>query len=277
MTRLLLAAAACAVTMFISVSACSVMPNGPRETCGNQIDDDNNGLIDCADPDCKGKSECAYDGGFFGSCSKCGQDCTNQTQCLTTGYFNDVPLPYCENLDGGSQKKCTRLTSSVQLNVILNGSAYGGLGTSPASIATRFISKTAFDGSTVNCAAVEAAAPGRTAAEANQLEASSKFSLRGLDVRTLNGAPNSVPIQFINVLTGADYLIWLEMWTGRPDSATKYPTGRRIGFECFDGPAIGQSWSPITDMDNCVAPGVDAGAGSVCRNFNVTAIRGPQP
>lgn len=276
MTRLLAAVALCASLMFVSVSACS-MPSGPRETCGNGIDDDNNGLVDCADPDCKGKSECFYDGGFYGTCGKCGTVCTKQTDCLTTSYFNDVPLPSCASPDGGPEKKCNVFAKNVQVNVIFSGSAYTGLATSPQSIATRFISKKAVDGGVVTCSMVEAATPGRTAAEANQLEASGAFSLFGIDVRTLTGAPNSVPIQFINVQTASDYLIWLELWTARPDSLTKYPAGRRIGFECFDGPAIGQSWPPITENDNCVPPGADAGAGVMCRQFNVTAIRGPQP
>ena len=35
---------------------------------------------------------CFFDGGFFGSCGKCGQPCAKQTDCLTTGWFNDVRL-----------------------------------------------------------------------------------------------------------------------------------------------------------------------------------------
>ncbi|MDP3234739.1 MAG: hypothetical protein Q8N26_18300 [Myxococcales bacterium] len=279
MTRLVLAAVACAATMFISVSACSVMPSGPREICGNTIDDDNNGLIDCADPDCKGKSECSYDGGFFGTCGKCGSSCTNQVQCLTTGFFNDVPLPYCENPDGGSEKKCTAFQKNVQIDVILNAQqAWGTLIGPTRSIATRFIKRKAADGSPVTCATIEAAAPGRLAVNAKQLEDSGKFTYQGIDVRPITNASGSIPIRFLNVLTGADFLIWMEMWGGTPDSATKFPTGNRLGFECFDGPALGMQWAPITETDNCTTPGTDAGSMmTVCKQLQVQATRGPQP
>jgi hypothetical protein len=276
MTRFFIAAAACAALMFVTVSACSSSMT-VRETCGNGVDDDMNGLIDCADPDCKGKSECFYDGGFFGTCGKCGLTCTKQTDCLTTSYFNDVPLAYCESPDGGNEKKCTSFKKNVQVDVILNAQqAWGTLISPTRSIATRFIEKKAADGSPVTCATVEAAAPGRTAATARQLEDTGRFNYFGIDVRPITSASGSIPIRFLNVLTGSNYLIWMEMWAGTPDSATKFPTGNRLGFECFDGPAIGQTWSPITENDNCVAPGVDAGA-SVCRQYQVTATRGPQP
>ncbi len=277
MTRLLAAVALCAGLMFVSVSACTG-PAGARETCGNGLDDDNNGLIDCADPDCKGKSECSFDGGFYGTCAKCGTVCTKQTDCLQTSYFNDVPLPFCASPDGGPEKKCNAFAKNVQVDVILSAQqAWGTPISFTRSIATRFIRRTQADGTPVTCSSVEAAAPGRMAVNAKQLEDSGKFVYLGIDVRPITNASGSIPIRFLNVTTGGDYLIWMEMWGGTPDSATKFPTGNRLGFECFDGPALGQQWSPITEADNCTTPGMDGGSGSVCRQFQVTAVRGPQP
>jgi hypothetical protein len=278
MTRILAASGFHGVALFISVSSCTMMmPPVSRETCGNGVDDDNNGLTDCADPDCKGKSECSYDGGFFGTCGKCGASCTNQTECLTTGYFNDVPLPYCENPDGGSEKKCTAIARNVQLDVILSSQqAWGTLIGSTRSIATRFIKKRAADGTPVNCATIETAAPGRLAINAKQLEESGRFHLQGIDVRPVTNASGNIPIRFINVLTGSDFFIWMEMWGGPPDSLTKFPTGNRLGYECFEGPSPGVSWMPITEADACV-PGTDAGSTtSMCRQFQVQATRGPR-
>lgn len=278
MTRLLLVAGLCAAMLVVGSSACSTMPSGPRETCGNGVDDDNNGLIDCADPDCKGKSECFFDGGFYGTCSKCGQVCARQEQCLQTSFFNDVPLPTCESADGGAERRCTAFARNRSVDVVLN--AQNAWGTNIAvtrSIATRFIKRTGTDGGMVNCSTVEAAAPGRLATDARQLEDTGAFNYLGIDVRVINNASANIPLRLLNVITGGDYFIWMEMWGGPPDGITKFPTGRRLGFECFDGPSIGQQWAPITDADNCVAAGVDGGAGTACRIFNVTAIRGPQP
>jgi hypothetical protein len=254
-----------------SIASCSSTP-APREVCGNLKDDDGNGLADCADPDCFGKPECGpVDSGFFGTCAKCGNTCEKQADCLTIGFFNDVPLPSCET------NRCTSLRQAVQVNVTLNAqSAWGTLISSTRSIATRFIKKRAADGSTVGCDTIEAAAPGRLVANAQQIEATGRFIYQGIDVRPVRMPSGSIPISFINVVTGDDYFIWMEMWGGAPDSATKFPTGNRLGFECFDGPAGGQSWPPIASTDSC-SPFADAGLTGMCQQFDVTATRGPQP
>jgi hypothetical protein len=40
----------------------NVCPTGNREICGNKIDDDCNGLVDCADPACFGDPSCSTPG-----------------------------------------------------------------------------------------------------------------------------------------------------------------------------------------------------------------------
>ncbi|MDX2009721.1 MAG: hypothetical protein SFW67_06010 [Myxococcaceae bacterium] len=270
MIRVFFAALVGAGFLTVAVSSCTMMP-GQREICANNIDDDMNGLVDCADPDCQGKPECFVDAGFFGKCAKCGQGCSRQEQCLQTSFFNDVPLPTCEN------SRCSALEANVSVDVILSAQqAWGTLISPTRSIATRFIKKTAIDGTPVTCSSVEAAAPGRTQVAVRQLEDSGKFLYQGIDIRPITQASGSIPLRFLNVTTGGNYLIWMEMWGGVPDGTTKFPTGNRLGFECFDGPAIGQSWPALTPNDNCVAPGQDAGT-ATCRQFQVTATRGPQP
>jgi hypothetical protein len=269
MTRVLLAALVGAGFMVVAISSCTMMPT-QREICANNVDDDQNGLIDCADPDCKGQAACFPDAGFFGTCAKCGQGCTKQSDCLESSFTNDQPLPYCQ------QGKCSRLNKAINVNLSLNAAAYMGLSPAPRSITTRFISKTALDGSPVTCSTVEAAAPGRTPATVQQLEMSGKFQYLGFDSRSIMGTPGQdVRVTFISVQPGANFLIWLEYWYGPIDGATKFPTQNRAGFECFDGPALGQSWAPLVESDNCAVPGQDAG-GSMCRLFQVTATRGPQ-
>jgi hypothetical protein len=269
MTRLVLVACACVGLMVLCTSACSMMPT-QREICGNNIDDDSNGLVDCADPDCNGQPACFPDAGFFGTCMKCGQGCTKQEDCLQTSFSNDQPLPLC--LAG----KCTALNKSVSVNLTINAAAYMGLSPAPRSIVTRFISKTAVDGSAVTCSVVEAAAPGRMQANVRQLESTGRFQYLGFDSRTVMGTPGQdVRVNFIPVQPGVSFLIWFEYWYGPIDGVTRFPTQNRAGFECFDGPAIGQPWAPLVEADNCPAPGQDAGA-SMCRTFQVTASRGPQ-
>ncbi|MCU0700217.1 MAG: hypothetical protein MUC96_27230 [Myxococcaceae bacterium] len=269
MIRVFFAALLGAGLLTVAVSSCTMMP-GQREICANNIDDDMNGLVDCADPDCKGKSECFVDAGFFGTCAKCGQGCSRQEQCLQTSFTNDQPLPLCLGA------RCTSLSKAISVNLTLNAAAYMGLSPAPRSIVTRFISKTAIDGSEVTCSTIEAAAPGRTQAAVRQLEDTGRFQYLGFDSRTVMGTPGQdVRINFIPVQTGSQFLIWFEYWYGPIDGVTRFPTQNRAGFECFDGPAIGQSWPPLTPVDDCPAPGQDAG-GTMCRSFTLTATRGPQ-
>ena len=65
---------------------------GNKEICGNQIDDDGDGLTDCADPDCKNDPSCAGtpevctngfddDGDGFVDCQD--TDCKNHPSCTT--------------------------------------------------------------------------------------------------------------------------------------------------------------------------------------------------
>jgi hypothetical protein len=265
MIRLTLAALSCAVLTGVAVSACS--PTSPqREVCANNVDDDQNGFIDCADPDCRGKPECVVDAGFFGPCAKCGTSCAKQEDCLQTSFANDQPLPLCVS------GRCEALNKQVSVNVILDAAAYQGV--QYRSITTRFISKTAVDGTPVTCSTVGAAAPGRTAAMVRQLEDTGRFQYLGFDARTIMRVTPSIPIFFVPVQTGSNYLIFMEFWFGPIDGVSRFPTLNRAGFECFDGPAIGQTWAPIISADDCAPAGQDAGS-STCRQFQVSAIRGP--
>ena len=53
--------------LFVVVLTFLVQTTVGQEICGNCIDDDNDGLVDCYDPDCCGTSDCD---GFFFDCSQ---------------------------------------------------------------------------------------------------------------------------------------------------------------------------------------------------------------
>ena len=79
-----------------------VCPTGTREICGNKIDDDCNGLTDCADPACFGDP----------SCSKPGQEiCNNGIDDNGDGLI-DCADPECANSIFCRDRKSTRLNSS---------------------------------------------------------------------------------------------------------------------------------------------------------------------
>jgi hypothetical protein len=240
------------------LAACSGKDPIKMEQCHNGVDDDGNGLIDCADPACASDMGCkeAGDAGYYGSCPKCGQTCANQSVCVNQSWAFDTPLAQC------SDGYCRNYTTSIEINVQLDTAAnWTGTAFAFKSSGIRLVSKTAIDGSAVTCASLAAAASSKT--QADQIETSNHFNLVGYDSRKLTAAGGDmIPVQFVNVNVGSDYLLWAELWAGSPDSVTHLPTGNRLGWGCWES---GATVAPIVGADNC-APGADAGT---CRTIEV--------
>lgn len=231
-----------------------------REVCANGVDDDANGLIDCADPDCAGQADCIgnMDAGYFGECMKCGSVCGGQADCQSYNYLDDRPIPYCV------QGRCTALEEFVQVRVFLNTKDNWNGALDPKSGSTRFIKKTAADGTPVNCARVAATASDKT--KPGAIEDSKEYVIQGLDVSPITNPQlgQGVTYTFVNTQTGGDYLIWAELWYGPRNSTTGLPSGNREGWGCFESAAdVG---GPITTEDNCPSTTSDAGT---CRVFTL--------
>lgn len=255
-----------ALCIGVGVGLFAACPGDPkREICDNKLDDDGNGFIDCADPDCAGQPQCPQpDAGYWGTCAKCGQPCNNQTACLEIGYSYDAPLPECR---GG---RCVRYADVVDVNLQINTFAWNGF-PAPQSVASRFIKKTTIDGGTANCATIAQVASERDAGTGGAIENSGRFTVQGFDVRRITNGSFGVTlsIPFVKVATGGDYLIWEEFWALPPDSMTKLGGGNRLGWGCFEAAA---DTAPVVKDDNCPGPNSDAGS---CRQFRLT-MPGPQ-
>ncbi len=244
------------------VGYCALLPGcsgaeTKREVCEDGIDNDNNGLTDCADRDCAGQPACIPPD--YGNCAKCSQACSVQSTCVTS-YLDERPIPLCVN------GRCSAVEKFVQPRIELDTAAnWQGLTFMPRSGSTRFIKKFANDGSPVTCATVFAIASDRNATAAGAIEASGKLIVQGLDVTPVNTmAGQVINYTFVNTQTGGDYLIWTELWGGPPSSATKLPSGRRFGYGCYEsGPQV----APLVPEDNCPSTTSDAG---VCRRFQLT-------
>ncbi len=247
--------------------SCSDGNGTKREICFNGKDDDGNGLTDCADPDCAGQPGCPGgnpDSGYYGTCVTCGSGCTAQSACIDQRWDFDNPLPFC--VDG----KCESYNQGIQVALQVDTSAnWNGFMYPIGSMNTRFVSKTALDGGAVDCAVMQVAAAGKTQADAAQIEASGRFNLLGYDVAKVSASGGSIIRQpFVNVGTGGDFVLWVELWAGPPDSVTKLPTGNRFGWGCYES---GATLAPIAAADNC-DPNLDAGT---CRDIKVV-MPGPQ-
>ncbi|MBI3182462.1 MAG: hypothetical protein HYZ28_09985 [Myxococcales bacterium] len=235
-------------------------PPPPAEVCGNGVDDDRNGLVDCSDPSCAGQAGCSgpSDGGWYGSCAKCGQSCTRQRDCLAVSFNDDDPLPHC--LSG----RCSALLEGVDIRFEVEVSAWTAIDPNfLRSMNTRFVLKQALSGEAVSCATVKAVASSKLSADANQIERSDKFNLLAYDVAPVQFAPPVITQPFLSTGTGGNFLIWAELWSGPRDSDTKLPTGTRLGWGCFEsGPEV----EPILTQHHWPGPTCP---NSYCRTIRV--------
>lgn len=237
------------------LAACS---SSTKESCGNGIDDDLNGQVDCADSACAMDTAClSGDSGYYGVCSKCGQSCTKQLDCVGGNLLDDRPLPVCRS------SKCEQFNTPVQVRIEYNTSAWTGATPSALGvITTRWIKKLGQDGSAVTCAAVTAEVTGTNMAL--QLEQTGKFVMLGFDVTrvsTAGGIPNPVTVPFAYTSVGSDYLIFSEAWSGGIDSSTRLPTGTRQSTGCVE---TGAEVAPLATSQSCVAD-----AGTSCRTLRI--------
>lgn len=141
---------------------------GPQpgiEQCGNQVDEDQDGLIDCADPDCAADVAC-----------EAPPECSKQTDCFSSTYdyfdYINEPIPRCDNA-----KKCVTDGQAIDLHIQLKkGLGWSGLSTATPGATVRLIKKTAVDGSAVNCDLINSIAGGNTPEDADALEKSGRFN-----------------------------------------------------------------------------------------------------
>lgn len=245
----------------VTLLACPGPEQYVPERCGDGIDNDENGKTDCADDRCKSEAACQID---HGSCAKCGQACARQLDCFASTIFNEAaPLPLC--IAG----VCEQLATSVRPKANVDTTEFTAVQpTLGKTGTTRFISKTAVNGTTVSCAALEAltSLPDGGAASPDIIEADAGVNVLGLDVTRLDGTwQGTLVYPLLNAQTSGPYLVWLELWSGYADSNTKYATGRRSGHSCFESSP--QITSEILADYNCPSTISDAG---VCHVYSWT-------
>jgi hypothetical protein len=197
-------------------------PSGPETSCTNGLDDNGDGLVDCADPTCTQNSNCV---------GKPGGTCAVQLDCVDGGYGFVNPLGLCE---GG---RCYAPDAGIEVRLEVNTLSYAGCcdGRPFGTLNTRFVRKQALDGGAVSCAVLQGAAASRLALDADQLERSDRFNMLGYDISRIQGATPGMTIAGqVRTGTGRDFIVWTELWSGAPDSNTRLPTGQRWGWGCVE-------------------------------------------
>lgn len=132
------------------------------------------------------------------------------------------------------------LLMGIELRVEVDTIAWAGMAYTPQSLTARFMLKKAVDGQAVSCEGVRSVASSKLAADADAIERSGRFNHLAFDVVPLQiKAGEKVGPFPLWASTGSEFLIWLELWAGRPDSNTRLPTGNRLGWGCFEtGPEV---------------------------------------
>ncbi len=252
-----LSTALCVAMFFAGCSGGPATSDAGVELCDDGVDNNGNGLIDCADPSCEAQVVCAPD---YGSCEKCGQACTVQADCVERDVFRDQPVPLC------TAGVCRANAEYVRPNVVgVNVPVFAPR--IPRSASVRFIKKTALDGSAVTCARIKAVADGadpENVEDFDAIETSGAFNLMGIDVTPIQqwtAADNTLRMRWVPTQTGSDYLIWMDFWGGPRNG--DYPSGGRIGHGCVEDSA---RLTPVVESDSCPTVQSDAG---MCREFQV--------
>jgi hypothetical protein len=148
--------------------------------------------------------------------------------------------------------------------VLDTSGTWGGFSGNPKSATSRFIKKTAINGSPVTCATLEAIAADKTKPSA--LEQNGTLLIQGLDCTSLSNPSlgQKIPMTGVNTQTGGDFILWTEMWAGPRDSTTLMPTLNRYGHGCYETTTI--LGGPLLPEDNCPGPGNMTGN---CRTIEV--------
>jgi hypothetical protein len=222
------------------------------EVCTNGVDDNGDGFADCADSLCSADPACPGDAG---------RPCTAQVQCVRDGWFKDKPIDQC--VEG----QCTSAGTGIAVRLEVDTTAFNGVAYKFNAMSTRFVSKRALDGSAVDCAVLRASSPSNAEADGGttQLDATGRFAYLAYEVTPINnGVPGSTLVSpFIYTALGSDFVIWNELWSGPPASATGQPQGVRWGWGCFE---TGAAVEPLVASQDC-SP--DGGTPEGCRTMRL--------
>ena len=201
------------------------------EDCSNGVDDTGNGLTDCDDPACASEAACGA-----------GDQCLSQTACFSANkkysdYINNTdPMPQCV------QKKCETPEANADVNFYITKN-FIGTSIIVNSVNTRFVKKLDLNGEPVTCAQLEQVASSNAPEGADAIEKTGKYNLQAYDVTNIQGdnASRAIEIPLMNVMTGSDFIIWTELWSGKKGTNSGLPTGKRYAWGCVEsGPHVAE-------------------------------------
>lgn len=200
-----------------------------EKNCLDGVDNDQNGLTDCADPMCDKDPACITKR----------VPCTQQEGELYKGGCGDIVelwnIPACidkfctQPADVGTDGKPQ--TTSVQFDVTLVGFS------DAQSMVVRFLLPTTIDGKTLTCDDLITRSGGAHAVEADRrrLEDDPTLNMTYRRFISISSSETRLSWRDDRVIRANDPVIfWAEAWFGGPYEGQSVPSGNRAAFWCRD-------------------------------------------
>jgi hypothetical protein len=204
----------------------------------------------CGTTEDKKEPQCS-DGGT-GACPTQVSQCSKQSDCFGSDTFDNynyrtTAMPECLN-----QMTCSSSGQGIQIHFQAN--RQGFINAEVGSLTTRIIKKVAVDGTPVDCARIEQLASSSDAKDAAALDTSGLFNYQAWDVIPVGPPVGDTPIYnpFLHVTTGDNFVIFTELWSGKPDSNTGLPTSTRFGYACVDSGDAVAAIAPADDNSRTI-------------------------
>ncbi|HEY3445975.1 MAG TPA: hypothetical protein VGK67_06390 [Myxococcales bacterium] len=200
--------------------------------CSDRLDEDGDGLTDCADSDCASASVCA---------PRPPVPCLRQSDCgnVVDEMVTDLCLSgYCK-APGAATYRGDAITSQVGIRLVFGGALTGA--TKPKTSVVRFVDSRRPDGSQVNCSLLKALGNCKDETTRSRIDDDPGInqifrSAYALDFSACVGSECVFPSLFATVPQARNFLLYGEAWYGARD--LNDPTGNCASVYCLEGQAI---------------------------------------
>lgn len=201
--------------------------------CADAVDEDFDGLTDCADSDCSAAAQCQ---------PRPPVPCAKQKDCgdIVDEVVTDVCLGGTCKAPGAATYRGDAITSQVGIRLVFGGSLTGQ--TKPRTAVVRFVDSRRPDGSQLTCSLLKAVGNCKDMATRSRIDDNAAInqvfrSVYALDFSTCAGTECVFPSLFASVPQGSNYLLYGEAWYGARE--LNNPTGECAALYCAEGQAVG--------------------------------------
>lgn len=211
-------------------NACGAEPH--EAGCGDYLDDDGDGLTDCADTDCASFPACA---------PRPAVSCSRQSDCgdIVDEMVTDVCLAGTCQAPGAATSRGDAITAQVGIRLVFEASLTGT--SKPRSAVVRFVDSRRPDGSSLTCADLKASGNCRDMQSRSRIDDDASVNqvfrtVYALDFSGCVGSECVFPGLFATLPRAQGMLLYGEAWYGPRE--LNDPTGQCAAVFCSEGQAV---------------------------------------